>query len=246
MRRVGNAYLLTILPLDNELVLKHHEIPLTLLIFHEPFQTPAEAVEEIAATNGDLLRRKQPDPAEARDNSLSLRRRRELAHFLDPGDKCAIKKVKPDEKKTTSINLRLVTAVSPTGPLRCLPPFSPFDEPVLRAAVQPPQFHQRGDELGEALISKGAPNDRLGLRNFVIFLERQRVAIRIRDKGKSRRDEVWLRMRHQFVSRDVSRVSRDKEGGRVEESEKDAPRGPRELVAERVAGRFGGWKATAV
>ena len=59
------TYLLAILPLDEELVLEHHQVAFTLLVLHELLELRAERVEQVAGTRGDFLVGEETDPLKA-------------------------------------------------------------------------------------------------------------------------------------------------------------------------------------
>lgn len=73
-------------PLNDELVLKHDEITLALLILHQALQLSAQGIKEITRTRVDLVRREETDPSQSRDDAGSLSLVGELAHGLNTGD----------------------------------------------------------------------------------------------------------------------------------------------------------------
>ena len=89
MHGTCDTHRLAVHPLDDELVLEHDKVALALLVLHELLQTRAERVEEVARANGRLFLREETDPAEARDDALSLGRVGEAGLRLDRRDKGA-------------------------------------------------------------------------------------------------------------------------------------------------------------
>lgn len=84
------THLGTIGPLDEELVLEHDEITLTLLVLHERLKLSTKRVEKVATTGLDFLVREKANPAETRNNTGGFRRIREVARRFDLGDKGAV------------------------------------------------------------------------------------------------------------------------------------------------------------
>lgn len=83
------AYLRAISPLDVELVLKHDKITLALLVLHESLELSTESVEQVGAARSDLIVGEEADPAQARDDTVSLGLVREVGDRLDLGDQRA-------------------------------------------------------------------------------------------------------------------------------------------------------------
>lgn len=51
-----NTYLAAVSPLHHELVLKHDEVPFTLLVLHQRLELRAEGIEEVSCAGLDSLR----------------------------------------------------------------------------------------------------------------------------------------------------------------------------------------------
>lgn len=81
--REGRAYLLPILPLDDKLVLQHHEVTLALIVGHERLQPRAERIEQVPRARGGLLGGEEPNPAQTGYNPRCLGLARERARRLD-------------------------------------------------------------------------------------------------------------------------------------------------------------------
>lgn len=79
------TYLLPSSPFDNELVLKHNQVPLARCKTYELFQSRTERVEKISSDDRGRLRGENAHPLQASNDALTLRFSRESGDFLDAG-----------------------------------------------------------------------------------------------------------------------------------------------------------------
>ena len=225
--RRGECLVLAVLGEHTEAVLEHDHVALTRFVGALALQIHAQRVEQVARATGELLRqatdldrlvREQAEPAHAAQDELRIfvvLERTAFTHSTNQG--CLVRGARADE---TCSELR---------------PRQVFGgEPVLRTFIKEAQTHQREHQLWEALVPKRAANALFSLRDAVPLAEWRRIAVRVCDEGKRRHDVVWSSCRHQVEATDgVCLVALD-ELGRVPQSQQDAARRPRELVAEWV------------
>lgn len=81
--------MLSILPLDNKLMLQDDQIAFALLILHQRLELRTECVKKVVILWLDLFQREEPDPLQARYNTVTLGLTREGAQLLDSSNESA-------------------------------------------------------------------------------------------------------------------------------------------------------------
>lgn len=228
----GADFFAAVSPLDTEFVLEHDEITLAVLELHLLLESRAEGVEGVASRD-DLVGREKTEPLETADDTL-----------LQAGVGVSLQR---RGKGVDGSNKVLLLSGLSTGDLgEDLVPGNSGVEEVFRSVVEETQVDKDLDELRETLVSEGASDAVLGLRDVVELAVRRRVAVGVADESVARVDEVRLGRAHEIRASNVDDLALRVELGGVTEGQKDTTGRPRELVAKRVVGILGGRKTTTV
>lgn len=224
----GAGLLGAVLVFDAKFVLEHDHVALLGAVLHLLLERGAKGVEGVAAGR-DLLIGENTDPPQTRDDAVAV---------LAGGE------------GGLGRNGRLQVLLAGRGSAQdLLGGLLPGDGRVERLAGlvgQEINVHKRLDHLGESLVTESAADEVLGLRDVVALPEGRRVPVGVRNEGKSGVDVVGLGGGHEVGAGHAEFLAVPVELGGVAECKEHTTAGPRELVAERVVGAFGGGEATAV
>lgn len=215
--------------LDAELVLQHDHVALLGGVLHLLLEGGAEGVERVSARGDLLVGREEADPAQAAEDAVAV--------FV------------VGEGGLGGDGPLQVLLVRGRGAQDLSGGFLPGDggvEVVAGIIFQEADVHQALDHLGEALVAESTADDSLGFRDLVALAEGGGVAVGVADEGEAGVDEVGLGRGHQVGTGDAENFAVLVELGGVAEGKEHAAAGPGELVAQRVAGAFGGRETTTV
>ena len=208
-------------------MLEHDHVALAGAVLHLLLEGGAEGVEGVAAGDG-LLVGEQTDPAQTTQETVAL---------VVVGES-GLGRHGPGEVLLG----RGGGAEELAGGL--LPGDGGLEDRV-GLVLQEAGVDEHLDHLGEALESQGTADDGLGLRDLVALAEGSRVTVGVADEGEAGVDEEGLGGGHQVGAVNADNLAVLVDLGRIAQSQQHTAAGPRELVAQRVVGAFGGGETTA-
>lgn len=209
-------------------MLKHDQIPLTLLILHLLLERRTKRIKRVT-TGGSLSIREETKPFHTSNDPRLFLLIRELR--LSGDSSCKVRFL-------LGLNTEMLSEdLLPGGGSR---------KGLSGFIRQEPNIDKGADELRESLVTESTTDDSLRLGDVVAFLVRGRVTVGVSNECIAGVDEVGLSSLHEIRPRDLFNLSVLPELCGVAESEEHTAGGPGELVPEWVTRIFRSRETSAV